>query len=77
MRFDSIAMILVSSLAMAAGSFLFGNLPLVIQLSESNLNYISTFGGKEEGSEVAIFKSIKQQLAEYFQIVIILIFLFL
>lgn len=37
-------MILVSSLAMAAGSFLFGNLPLVIQLSEVNLNYISTFG---------------------------------
>ena len=45
MRVDSVLSIFLSSLAMAAGSFLFGNLPLIFQLSESNLNYISTFGG--------------------------------
>lgn len=45
MRVDSVLSVFLSSLAMAVGSFLFGNLPLVFQLSESNLNHISTFGG--------------------------------
>ena len=37
-------MLFLSSLSMAVGSFLFGNLPLAIPLSESHLSLTTTFG---------------------------------